>query len=178
MEVFTPLTFLMQLASFFFTMSGIHAVLLVIRFFLVMSALCSFGCSVLGSPLWPKCKGIGGIFADDSLVWSIINLYVHGSSLICLILDERQVSLTDDEIPCGACFIGLRSFCETFKMIVAPYLEIVEFEEEKIFRRKTFFTLCTRGVSLSKCTKRRQIKVERKTLSGEMFDLKYLRHVQ
>jgi hypothetical protein len=57
MEIFTPLSFWIQLASFFFTMSGIHADLLVIRFFLVMSYLMLFLNSVLGSPLWPI-KGI------------------------------------------------------------------------------------------------------------------------
>jgi hypothetical protein len=97
MEIFTPLSFWMQLASFFFTMSGIHGDLMVIRLsLLVLAYLMLFMNSVLGSPLWPDARASGGIFVD-SLVWSVIGLYIHGSSLICLILDERPVSLADDE---------------------------------------------------------------------------------
>jgi hypothetical protein len=174
MEVFTPLSFWMQLAGFFFTMSGIHADLLVIRFFLVMSYLMLFMNSVLGSPLWPDARSSGGIFVD-SLVWSIIGLYVHGSSLICLILDERQVSLTDDEDALWRMFYrtgGLSA--KLFKVIVAPHLQIVEFEEgEKIPTDDFFYIVYTGRVNL-KVYEKGQIKVERKTLSGEMFDLKYL----
>jgi hypothetical protein len=100
---------------------------------------------------------------------------VHGSSLICLILDERQVSLTDDEDAFVAHVLpDWRSFCETFKMIVAPHLEIVEFEEEKYSDGRLSSTLCIRGRSLSKCKRKGQIKVERKNAVWEMFDLKYL----
>jgi hypothetical protein len=58
-------------------------------------------------------------------------------------------------------------------MIVAPHLEIVEFEVGKIFRRKTFFYIVYHGVANLRVRKRPD-QGRTKTLSGEMFDLKYL----
>jgi hypothetical protein len=61
-----------------------------------------------------------------------------------------------------------------FKTIVAPHLEIVEFEAgEKIPTDDFFYIVYTGRVNLQVYEKD-QIKVERKTYSGEMFDLKYL----
>jgi hypothetical protein len=174
MVILTPLSFWMQLASFFFTLSGIHADLLVIRFFLVLSYLMLFMNSVLGSPLWPDARSSGGIFLD-SLLWSIIGLYVHGSSLVCLMLDERQVSLTDDEAALWRMFYrtgGLSA--KLFKTIVAPHLQIVEFEEGEKIPTDDFFYIVYTGQVTLRVYEKDQIKIERKTFSGEMFDLKYL----
>jgi hypothetical protein len=174
MEIFTPLSFWMQLASFFFTMAGIHEDLLVIRFFLVMSYFMLFLNSVLGSPLWPHARSSGGIFVD-TLLWSIIGLYVHGSSLICLILDERQVSLTDDEAALWRMFYrtgGLSG--KLFKTIVAPHLEIVEFEAGEYIPTEDFFYIVYTGRVTLQVYGKDELKVERKTYSGEMFDLKHL----
>jgi hypothetical protein len=174
MEIFTPLSFWIQLASFFFTMAGIHADLMVIRFFLVMSYLMLFLNSILGSPLWPNARSSGGIFVD-SLVWSIINLYVHGSSLICLILDERHTSFTDDEAALWRMFYrtgGLSG--KLFKTIIAPHLEVVEFEAGENIPTEDYFYIVYTGRITLQVYEMGQIKVERKTLSGEMFDLKYL----
>jgi hypothetical protein len=176
MEVFSPLSFWMQLASFFFTMAGIHADLLVIRFFLVLSYIMLFMNSILGSPLWPNARASGGVFVD-SLIWSVIGLYVHGSSLVCLILDERQVTFTsEDEAALWRMFYRTGGLSEKlFKMIIAPHLEIVEFEVgENIPTEDFFYIVYTGRVNLQVYGGKNEIKVERTTFSGEMFDLKYL----
>jgi hypothetical protein len=104
----------------------IHADLLVIRFFLVIKQkiLCSFefcvGITCCGS------NPCGTFRVSVDKVWSIINLYVHGSSLICLILDERQVSLTDDEDALWR--ISLTGGLLRNQNDCRPHLEIVEFE--------------------------------------------------
>jgi hypothetical protein len=157
-------------------MSGIHADLLVIRFFLVLSYLMLFMNSILGSPLWPNARASGGVFVD-SLLWSIIGLYVHGSSLICLILDERPVNFTsDDEAALWRMFYrsgGLSA--KLFKMIIAPHLEIVEFEAGENIPTEDFFYIVYTGlVNLQVYGGKDELKVERTTFSGEMFDLKYL----
>jgi hypothetical protein len=175
MEIFAPLSFWMQLASFFFTMAGLHADLLVIRFFLVMSYLMLFVNSILGSPLWPNAWASGGVLVD-SLLWSLIGLYVHGSSLVCLILDEREVTfISEDEASLWRMFYrtgGLSA--RLFKMIIAPHLEIVEFEAgENIPTENYFYIVYTGRVNLQVYGKD-DLKVERTTFSGEMFDLKYL----
>jgi hypothetical protein len=174
MEIFTPLSFWIQLASFFFTLSGIHGDLLVIRFFLLMAYVMLFLNSALGSPLWPDATSSGGIFLD-SLIWSIIGVYVHGASLLCLILDERQVSLTEDEGALWRMFYrtgGLSA--KLFKIIVAPHLQIVEFEVGQEIPTDDFFYIVYQGRINLQVYEEGEIKVERKTLSGEMFDLKYL----
>ena len=94
--LYQPLSFWMQLAGLFFTLSGISGDLLVIRTMLFLAYSMLFINSVLGSPFWPNASNFGGI-ALDSLLWSVIGMYVHGCSLVGFILDERKVDLTDDE---------------------------------------------------------------------------------
>ena len=175
-EISTPLSIWMQLASFFFTLSGIHADLLIIRFFLFVAYLFLFCNAVLGSPLWPDATNTG-FLPLDSLCWSILGLYVHGASLANLLLDERAVQFkSDDEAALWRMFYrtgGLSA--RIYKSIVSPYLEIVTFQPGDIIPTDDFFYILYKGSVHLRVYKDGKLKTERISMhSGDMFDMKYL----
>jgi hypothetical protein len=91
----TPLSLWIQIGNLFFLISGIYSDLLLIRFALVLAYVFLLANALLGSPLWPDLDNQGRIQVD-AIFWAILNLYVHMSSLIRLVLDERTVSFQDD----------------------------------------------------------------------------------
>lgn len=174
-EIFTPLSIWMQLASLCFTLSGIHADLLIIRFFLFLAYVLLFTNAVLGSPLWPNASNTG-FLPLDSLCWSVAGLYVHGASLLNLILDERKVELNPDESALWRMFYrtgGLSA--RLYKEIVSPYVEIVTFEKDEEIPTEDYFYILYRGNVDLRVYQDGRLKLERASLeSGSMFDLKYL----
>jgi len=176
-EIVTPLSLWIQLASGFFLLSGVFGDLLLIRGFLVLAYSMLFVNAVVGSPLWPNLKGQDGALAVDSLVWAVISLYVHGCSLWCLLLDERDVKMTDDEAALWRMFYRTGGLSQRlFHSIVACHLKVVEFDPGQEIPTKDDFYIIYHG----------QVKMEvfgvddathkfnRIIFSGEMFDLNFL----
>lgn len=165
-----------QLSKFSFASSGLQSDLLLVRtclvsayFFLLIEAL-------LGSPTaWGQVTGTG--LAIDTLVWAFIGLYIHGSSLVSFVLDERAVKFTDDE---GALWRLLyRSgglSARLFKTIVAPYMEVVELAAgDEIPTKDFFYVIYTGCVELEIKPLGPGERLEaRCLLSGQIFPLKYL----
>jgi hypothetical protein len=174
-EISTPLSFWMQIASLCFTLSGIHTDLLIIRFFLFLAYVMLFANAVLGSPLWPNTTNPGYI-PIDSLFWSIAGLYVHGSSMLCLILDELPVSLSEDESALWRLFYrtgGLSA--RLYKSIVSPYVEVVSFKAGEVIPTEDFFYILYKGHVDLQFFQGGDLKGERAAIhSGDMFDMKYL----
>jgi hypothetical protein len=102
-------------------------------------------------------------------------MYVHGYSLVCLLLDERAVELNEEEAALWRMFYrtgGLSA--KIFNTIVAPYLRVIEFEAgQEIPTEDYFYIVYTGRINLKVYEDEKQM-VERKSLSGEMFDLKDL----
>lgn len=174
-EIVTPLSLWIQLASLFFFMSGIFGDLLVIRFFLVLAYIMLLTNAVVGSPLWPDLTGHDGTLAVDSLCWAIISLYVHGCSLWCLLLDERKVPLSDDEAALWRMFYRTGGLSQRlFYSIVACHLKVVEFEPgQEIPTHDDFYIIYSGQVKLQVYDDVSH-KYDRIMVSGEMFDLNFL----
>lgn len=171
----TPLSLWVQLASFFFFMSGIFGDLLVIRFFLVLAYIMLFINAVLGSPLWPDIKGQDQTFAIDSLCWALVGLYVHGCSMWCLVMDERKVALDDDEAALWRMFYRTGGLSQRlFHDIVATHLKVVEFQPgQEIPTHDDFYIIYSGQVKLEVFNDSKH-KYDRIMFSGEMFDLNFL----
>jgi hypothetical protein len=176
-EIVTPLSLWIQLASAFFLLSGVFGDLLLIRGFLVLAYAMLFINAVVGSPLWPDLTGNDGTLAVDSLIWAIISLWVHGCSLWCLLLDERKVEMTEDEAALWRMFYRTGGLSQRlFHSIVACHLKVVEFDPGQEIPTKDDFYIIYQG----------QVKMEvfgihdathkfnRIMVSGEMFDLNFL----
>jgi hypothetical protein len=173
-SIFPPLSIWVQLANVFFALAGIYGDLFVIRFLLFVAYFFLFLQAALGGPLWGSLINNGKV-AVDGLVWSIIGMYIHGSSMVCLILDERKVDLTEDEDVLWRMFYrtgGLSALL--FKKIVASHLEVVEFEANVDVPVDNYFYILYKGRVQLRIWEDEKVITERICQSGEMFDFKLL----
>jgi len=111
----------------------------------------------------------------DSFVWSVLSLYVHGSSLVALIWDERAPKLTEDEAALWRMMYrsgGLSA--RLFQDIVARHLDVVEVEAGDVVDTENNFFIIYRGRIELEVVEGEQISHSRVLISGEMFDLKDL----
>jgi hypothetical protein len=176
---YSPLSVWIQIASLCFTLSGIHGDILVIRFFLCIAYLCMLTNAVLGSPLWPHvaANAADGMFLD-SLLWSVVGLVVNGSSLATLFWDERPIAphFTSHQAALWRMFYrtgGLSA--NLFDVIVAPHMETITVAAGDVLAtRDYFYILYTGKVDLKVLAADGQVRVQRKHLSGGMFDLQHL----
>lgn len=167
-----------QLASFFFMLAGLHGDLLLIRLFLYLAYTMLLVNAVLGSPLWPNLSNLDDFsfsdsIATDSLVWAILSLYVHGSSLVALIWDEKEVVLNEDEAALWRMMYrtgGLSA--RLFQDIVARHLNVVEVEEGELVDTDEYFFIIYTGRVELEVMENEVHTHSRVLLSGEMFDLK------
>jgi hypothetical protein len=167
-----------QLASLFFLLAGLHGDLLLIRLFLFLAYSMLLVNAVLGSPLWPNLSNFGDISlsdstATDSLVWAILNMYVHGTSLVALIWDEREVLLKEDEAALWHMMYrtgGLSA--RLFQDIVARHLNVVEVQEGQTVDTDKYFFIIYKGRVELEVLENDVPTYSRVLYSGEMFDLK------
>jgi hypothetical protein len=169
-----------QLASLFFLLAGLHGDLLLIRLFLYLAYAMLLVNAVLGSPLWPNLSNVADTslydsIATDSLVWAILSLYVHGSSLVALIGDEREVLLKEDEAALWHMMYrtgGLSA--RLFQDIVARHLNVVEVQEGQTVDTDEYFFIIYKGRVKLEVLENEVPNYSRVLLSSEMFDLKHV----
>ena len=178
---FILLSLWVQLGSFFFLLSGLIGDLLLIRLFLYLAYIFLLVNAVLGSPLWPKIFAVDETItfsediAMDSFLWAVVSLYVHGSSLVALIWDEREPTLTQDEEALWRMMYrsgGLSA--RLFQDIVARNLNVVEVSAGDVIDTENYFFIIYRGRIELEVLEGKQPSHSRVLLSGEMFDLKAL----
>lgn len=173
----TPLGIWIQIANLFFLLSGVYSDLLLIRAFLVVAYGLLLLNGFLGSPLWPDF-----VFRDhiqlDTILWSLIGLHVHATSLIRLILDERPVlDLTDDEEALWRMFYRCGGLSKKiFHDKILPNVQVVDVKAGSIIPTNKYFYILykgsirvtvTSGTPGCPCTVREYIDT-----SGQVFDLK------
>jgi hypothetical protein len=85
-----------QSSSACFLLAAIFADILIIRIFLfsAYAFLLTQGC--LGYPNWPQYTSTGKIEVS-TIVWSCLNLIVHGSAIFRLLYDERPIKFKDED---------------------------------------------------------------------------------
>jgi hypothetical protein len=71
----------MQLSSFFFLSAGLFNDLLCIRVSLTMSYVFLVIVGFMGAPRWGQSFEPTGIISVDTIVWAVLNLFVHGNSV-------------------------------------------------------------------------------------------------
>ena len=173
-QILTPRSVWIQIGSLFFTLAGVHGDLLVIRFFLCVAYFMFLLNAALGSPLIAKPASLESV-SVDSLVWASLGLYINGSSLISLIMDEKRVHFTDDEAALWRMFYrtGGLSAC-LFKSIVSDHFKVVEFGPGDIIPTDCYFYIIYKGFVHLDVYEKKERKLHRTALSGEMFDIQYL----
>lgn len=179
---FILLSIWIQLGSFFFLLAGLIGDLLLIRLFLYLAYVMLLVNAVLGSPLWGKIYAVDKTItfsediAMDSFIWALSSLYVHGSSLVALIWDERAPKLTEDEEALWRMMYrsgGLSA--RLFQDIVARNLDVVDVDAGDVVDTQNYFFIIYLGrIELEVLDGGKQPSHSRVLASGEMFDLKDL----
>jgi CRP-like cAMP-binding protein len=170
-----PLSIWVQLANFFFLCSGLNGDLLVIRASLFAGYAMIFVNGVLGGPLWPDAANLGHL-SVDGMVWAILGMYVHGSSLVCLLLDERRVELGDDEAALWRLLYRTGGMSQRlFENDVLPYLEVVRLCAGDPINTSGYFYIVYQGrVRLRVLGPDGSVHEDRTKGAGEMFDFKHM----
>lgn len=170
-----PLSIWMQLASLFFTCSGINGDLLVIRLFLFLAYVMLFLGAALGGPMWPDAVRPGSL-SLDGLVWAIIGMYVHGSSLACLFLDEKPVRMGGDEAALWRLLYRTGGLSQKlFETEIMPYLKVTTLHQGEKVDTLEHFSIVYRGrVRLLVLRPDGSVQEDRTKVAGEMFDFKHL----
>lgn len=133
--------------------------------------------AALGSPQWPETSNLSFI-PLDSILWSLVGLFVHGASLFNLLHDERRVKLGPLESALWRLFYrtgGLSA--NLFQTIVGPHFDIVSFGlNEEIPTEDYFYIIYQGNVHLKAFARSNgEFTGERASLrSGHMFDVNYL----
>ncbi|EOD11837.1 hypothetical protein EMIHUDRAFT_437483 [Emiliania huxleyi CCMP1516] len=89
-----------QFSSLFYLLAGLYSDLLLVRFYLSLGYVLLIVNGLLGFPLWGDYVSDPQFIAIDTVIWSVVGLYVHFSSFLQLLYDERSVPLaeTEDEL--------------------------------------------------------------------------------
>lgn len=100
-SVNTPHSLLYQISQFFFLLSALFSDLALVRFCLVAAYVFLLLQNALGWPMWDAFIGKDPSQVQvDAIVWTVVNVSLHGWALAKLLLDERLVSkfaTPDDE---------------------------------------------------------------------------------
>lgn len=174
MEIKTPLSIWIQCASFCFLSAGVFSDLLLIRICLVFAYLFLLLNGLLGSPLWGSLYSPNQI-SLDTVLWAIANLYVHMTSAIRLILDERRVVLTEEEEALWRVFYRTGGVSKkVFFNTVGQHMKTVYYKNNERIPVSTHFNIIYKGSVRVNVSHRGQILSSLRQRSGYMFNVKDL----
>lgn len=131
--------------------------------------------------MWPEIVRPGNIVSLDSVLWSVLNLWVHGTSLLGLLFhDERPIPLNDEKGESALWRMLYRHggiSRQLFKETVCNKFRIIELEKGIIIPTDRYFYIVYEGYVKADIvywggSKGRVSSVTIK--SGEAFDIKHL----
>jgi len=168
----TPLGLWIQISSLFFFLAGIYSDLLLIRLFLVLANIFLLINGCLGSPLWPSLVNENSIQLD-AIIWSALNIFVHLSSLIRLLLDERPVRLSDDEEALWRMFYRCGGLSKKiYQNTILSHFNVVQYKPGEELPTSTHFHILYRGTVQLNILERGELRGISKGHSGQAFDFK------
>ena len=132
----------------------------------------------LGGPMWPDLFVSNGALSLDAVVWAVLSLWVHGTSLVHLWRDERDVVLNEHLESLWRLFYrtgGLSK--QVFQQRIAPYVSVVEYKQGTDINIADYFYIIYQGtVELHSSTvgRRRDVDITATIGSGQMFDYRLL----
>jgi len=169
-----------QLSSLFFFLSGWFGDVLLIRMFLVLAYFFLTFNAWLGFPFWPDFVSFDPWNVSvDVIVWNSCNIYVHGSALVRLLMDEREVYLDGLEESLWRMFYRRSGISKVvFKKQLVPILtmhvyqpgECIPQREGKKNLLHIIYKGNVQGDILNSDGSTSQIMIE----SGDIFHIKYL----
>jgi hypothetical protein len=169
-----------QLASFSFCCAGQFSDLLIIRLCLTSAYVFMMINGILGGPLWPHFQYPHHIQLDQ-ILWSIVNLYVHISTVVRLFQDERTVpSLQDNPIQLALWRMFFRTggiSQKVFEQQISQHCEVILYRQNDILDTDTYFYIIYQGtvqMTVTDIETKQIISTPRLLQSGQMFDFRAL----
>jgi CRP-like cAMP-binding protein len=175
MEIKHPFSFWLQLSSFAFFLAGNFSDLLIVRTFLSLAYVCTLLNGMLGAPMWPLL-----FYPDhiqlDAIIWSLINLYVHLSTVFRLFYDERNIILTDHEQALWRLFYRTGGLSKLmFQRTIAQHCTVIQFQSHETIPTNEWFYIILQGtVKITVVDENGTLVSSRKAQSGQMFDFRAL----
>mmetsp|Transcript_11315 Transcript_11315/g.18207 ORF Transcript_11315/g.18207 Transcript_11315/m.18207 type:complete len:407 (-) Transcript_11315:67-1287(-) len=115
-----------QFSSFFFLTAGLFNDLLCVRTSLTMSYIFLVIVGFMGAPRFMNSFQPTGIVSVDTIIWAVLNLFVHANSVYCMLRDERNIELTEDEETLWRMIYRHSGLSKLqFKVKLCPHVEVV-----------------------------------------------------
>jgi hypothetical protein len=154
----------------FFFSAGVFSDSLIIRICLSAAYTLLLLDSILGSPVWPNL-----IFREhisvDGVVWALANMYVHISSMICLLRDEGSVYMNEDQEALWRLFYRTGGLSQkVFYRSIVKDMTMQTFQATEDIPMDKFFYIIYRGTVQLRVTDGKNIVSSRTAQSGQMFD--------
>ena len=141
-----PLGIYKHLSSLSFLSAGIFADLLVIRLCLSTAYICLIVDALMGAPLWPSFRRPDHLTVD-MLLWGILCLFVHMSSVVRLVADEQHVSLTEQEEALWRMFYRVGGLSrKVFHHQIAAHMTVVHYAAGDDISTDDAFHIVYKGV--------------------------------
>jgi len=129
-----------------------------------------------GAPLWPSWE-MPDELQLDGILWAILNLYVHLTTVFRLLRDELPVTLENDDMEAL-----WRMFYRTgglskllFQKNIAEYCTVVRYKEGEMIDTSKYFCIIYKGtVKLTVTDDNGAIVSSRQAQSGQLFDFRAL----
>lgn len=177
--ILPPSSVWMQLSSMFFLCSGLFNDLLIIRCSLTLANTFLLLAASMGLPTFYQSFIPQNRVSLDTVIWSSLNLLMHGLSVIRIFYDERHIELTEDEEPLWRYLYRQSGLSKAkFKTFICPTLELVEYDAGQQIPLDDKFFIVLDGIChaeaehFSISTTQRSIFVP--IVSGQMFPLQHM----
>lgn len=95
-DILTPGSPWQQASSACFLLGAMFMDILLIRIFLFLAYTFLLTNGICGFPSWPNYEWTGSI-GLDTIIWSCLNLIVHGCAIAQLLYDERPITFKDED---------------------------------------------------------------------------------
>lgn len=156
-------------------LAGQFSDLLVIRLCLSTAYVFLFANSLLGAPLWPLLR-LEGELQLDGILWAIVNLYVHVTTVVRLLRDELPVKLSEDKLALWRMFFRTGGVSQrVFQKTVAQFCSVVSYEQDSILDTDKYFFIVYKGtVKLTVTDDNGATISTRQAQSGQLFDFRAL----
>lgn len=178
-----PFSVWVQISSFSFFLAGNFSDLLIVRLCLSSAYVFLFINSILGSPFWPAWHNNSRQIQLDGVCWAVINLYVHVSTVVRLLLDERSVpELSDEKLALWHLFYRTGGISQIlFQDTVAKHCIVVTHKQgDQLDTEKYFYIIYSGAVQLTlkkvqestaENCEENLVLSSRKAHSGQLFDI-------
>jgi hypothetical protein len=174
--ILEPSSIWQQISFFFFFSSGVFNDLLVLRVALTVAYTLLLLSGIMGFPSWSNSFKWSGNISVDTIVWSALNVFLHGTGVIRIYYDERGVDLTDDQAMLWRYIYRHSGLSKAqFLGLICPSLHVLKFAKGQVLPTDGMFYIIRDGVVDAEVAHTTSgVNHNFRMYSGEMFPLQHM----